>query len=171
MYFQRSVITFGLVYVHQGVVGCRGNGVWQLSKVLQGLWVAGDMQWYSHCCTQILQRASLNRAQMHHFHYFGTLMFLPTLHSLPSSNPRLIFDPLSQLGNTRVNPRLVPACTALAPAHDAGLEPLPALLEAHQGSTRVSLMITAEVSHRENWMWENCGSAWMSHLACVDPSG
>lgn len=108
------------------------------------------MQRYSHCCKLILERPSLNPAQMHHFHYFDTLMFLLTLHSLPFSNPCLIFDPVSQLGNARVNPRLVPTCTALAPTHDAGLEPLPALLEAHQGSSRVSLMITAKVSH---WDW------------------
>lgn len=88
-----------------------------------------------------------------HFHCFDTLLFLPTLHSFPFSNSYLLFDPFSQLGNACVNPRLVPTCTALTPTDNAGLEPLPTLLEAHQGSSRVSLMITAKVSHWD-WMWK-----------------
>lgn len=100
-----------------------------------------------------IQRPSLRKAQMLHFHYFGTLMSLPTLHSLLFSNPRLIFDPISQLGNAGVNPWLVPTGAALAPTHDAGLEPLPALLKAHQGSSRVTLVITVRVSHWD-WMWK-----------------
>lgn len=80
-------------------------------------------------------------------------MSLPTLHSFPFSNPRLIFDPFSQLGNPRVNPGLVPTSAALAPTHDAGLEPLATLLEAHQGSSRVSLMVTVRLSHSDR-VWK-----------------
>lgn len=107
----------------------------------------------------ILQKLSKSSSNTpFHFHCFDMLVFLPTLHSFPFSNSRLIFDPFCQLGNARVNPRLVPTCTALAPADNAGLEPLAALLEAHQGSSRVSLMITAKVSH-----WD-----WMGKIASVE---
>lgn len=63
-----------------------------------------------------------------------------SLPRVPSLDPRLLLDPASQLGDARVNARLVAAGAALAPAHDAGLEPLPTFLEARQGSARVALM-------------------------------
>ena len=75
------------------------------------------------------------------------LTSFPSLHPFPflaaSSNPGLLPDPLPQLGDPAVDTGLVPTSAALAPAHDAGLEPLPTLLEAHQGTSGVSLARTA----------------------------
>lgn len=80
-------------------------------------------------------------------HFFGKLALFASLHPSPfltaSSNPGLLPDPLSQLGDPAVDTRLVPTSTALTPAHDAGLEPLPTLLETHQGTSGVSLARTA----------------------------
>lgn len=75
---------------------------------------------------------------------FSTALLLPTprpfLFFTPSSNPRLFPDPFSQLGDARVDAGLVPTSAAFTPAHNSGLEPLPTLLETHQGSSGVSLV-------------------------------
>ena len=48
-------------------------------------------------------------------------------------------DPVPQLGDAGVHAGLVAARAALPPAHDARLEPLPTLLETHQGPAGVTL--------------------------------
>ena len=69
-----------------------------------------------------------------------------------SSNPRFFFDPVSQLGDTRVDARLVPTSTALAPAHYTCLEPLPTLLKTCQGSSGVSLVSTTRRKRFLDWV-------------------
>lgn len=88
-----------------------------------------------------------------------------------SSNSCLLPDPLSQLGDARVHTRLVPTTAALAPAHDAGLEPLPTLLETRQGPTGVSLVIGSEDGEEWLsdwvWMWEQDNyTGGKIHMCC-----
>ncbi len=92
---------------------------------------------------------------------FCTLTLFPTLHPslclTTSSNPCLLLNPLSQLGDARVDTGLVPTSTALTPAHNAGLEPLPTLLETHQGASGVSLVRTVRGERLLDlvWKWEH----------------
>lgn len=127
---------------------------------------------------------------------FSTLTLFPTLHPslclTTSSNPRLLLNPVSQLCDTRVDTGLVPTSTALTPAHNAGLEPLPTLLETHQGASGVSLVRTVRGERLLDlvWMWEHDNYIGVktypnqpfvllflsgehvarSHLACVNSS-
>lgn len=83
-------------------------------------------------------------------------MFLalhPSLRLMSSSNICHLLDPVSQLGDARVDTGLVPTSAALAPAHDAGLEPLPTLLETHQGAAGVSLVSGVGGGWLLDWYW------------------
>lgn len=88
---------------------------------------------------------------------FSTLTLFPALHPslllTASSNPCLLPDPFSQLGDARVDTGLVPTSTALAPAHNAGLEPLPTLLKTHQGAPGVSLVSAVRGDRLLYWVW------------------
>lgn len=106
-----------------------------------------------------------------------------------SLNPRFLLYPVPQFGHTRVDTGFVPASAALAPAHDAGLEPLSRLLETHQGASGVSLVSTIRGDgHYIRFGCESAGVAictWpfdgslsscsahvaRSHLARIDASG
>lgn len=87
-------------------------------------------------------------------------LFIPHCPLTSSSNPCLLLDPLSELGDTGVDTGLVPTSTALSPAHNASLEPLPTLLKAHQGATRISLVNMVREEWLLDWVWkwehDNC---------------
>lgn len=71
----------------------------------------------------------------------GWLTLQPSLFPTQTSNICLLFNPFSELGDACVDTRLVPTSAALSPAHNARLEPLPALFEAREGASRVTLVI------------------------------
>lgn len=77
----------------------------------------------------------------------------PSLFLTTSSNPCLLLDPLSELSDTGVDTGLVSTSTTLTPAHNASLEPLPTLLETHQGATRVSLVNVVREEWLLDWVW------------------
>lgn len=117
-------------------------------------------------------------------------MSIPALFPPTSSNLCLSLDPLYQLGDARVDAGLVATRAAFPPAHNAGLEPLPTLLETRQGASRVSLVtiVRGERLYIGSGRWErdNYKSVNLyyhfvllsysgervarSHLACVDSS-
>lgn len=88
---------------------------------------------------------------------FSTMVLSPALHPslflTTSSNPCLLLDPVSQLGDARVDTGLVPTSAALTPAYDAGLEPHSTLLETHQGASGVSLVSTVSGERLLDWLW------------------
>lgn len=97
------------------------------------------------------------------------LQIPPPLATLSSSDSYLLLDPLSQFGDAGIDTWLVATSTALAPAHNACLEPLPTFLETCQGSAGVSLPSTTRPQWLLDWCWKRESDNYgvkKKHLHC-----